>query len=233
MWILFEDVLMLLNQVRPAAAAWCIIHLCARFPISSMLLCTQGRLSPVSGPERPRRPSFLPDGALSSFLLRSNHSLFLQRCDTFHADWNLPPSSLLPCLLFFTLFLGSPRSGLQPLWCFGRWVEAASLMKPAFYSLLHPSPTRSALCFTDSLHSPPPLFFLFISRFSWTPSMWYSVYRHRYGRLFPLWPPRCRCLCHQFSPSLSNQQVGGLLLRGLHGQYRLLINVFSFIPVGK
>lgn len=111
MWILFEDVLMLLNQVRPAAAAWCIIHLCARFPISSMLLCTQGRLSPVSGPERPRRPSFLPDGALSSFLLRSNHSHVF--AEMWHLSRGLEPSSVIFVAMLVIFY---PVSRISPLW---------------------------------------------------------------------------------------------------------------------
>lgn len=67
------------------------------------------------------------------------------------------------------------------------------LIKPAFYPLLHPPwplNASSPLCYALFLllllfsfspfpTSPPS----FISPFSWTPTMRYSVYRHRYGRL--------------------------------------------------
>lgn len=107
-------------------------------------------------------------------------------------------------------------------------------------------PTPLLYCFAllSSSSSFLFLFFFFtpptISHFSWTPSMWYSVYRHRYGwlslhtvsALIPFRP----LLVSSMRSSHSTQQVGSLLLCGLHllnVQYKPTINVFALFPSGN
>lgn len=123
-----------------------------------------------------------------------------------------------------TCFLPSPPPLPTPL---HRLLGYALLFLPSFLSP-----------FILSSSTPPssPV----IPHFSWTPSMRYSVYRHRYGRLslltvstlIPSWSiPVSSVRC-----SFLNQQVGSLLLCGLHllnVQYRLLINVFGLFPLGN
>lgn len=189
-------------------------------------------------------PSPWLDCALISFLFlsplfppverRKNVKLSNQNRLCFHACSFQVSSDLFPGTLWF----------FWDLLCgvFGHWVEPASLIKPAFYHLLHPSRplyTASPLCYALLLLS----FSLFplspvISHFSWTPTMRYSVYRHRYGRLSLLTVstliPACAFPVSSVPFSLSNQQEGSLLLCGLHllnAPYKLLIN-FLF-PLGN
>lgn len=81
----------------------------------------------------------------------------------------------------------------------------------------------------------------FISHFSWTPPMRYSIYRHRYGRLSlltvsSLIPSRSLPVPSSVPSSLSDQQVGRLPLCGLRSlnvQYGRLINAFVLFPLGN
>lgn len=172
-----------------------------------------------------------------------------------HPSPRLDSSSLFPC---FVLLKSVSRNSLvlclgSPLSCFVTTESWTSFPDQTCFFLPSPPPvptpprllhrlttlSSSSPSFLPPFLYPPP----FISHFSWTPSMRYSVSRHRYGRLSLLtvilsWPFP---VSHQCDPlllyirgsSLFNQQGGGLPLCGLHVQYGLLINVFVLFPLGN